>query len=54
MKLYGSAVAPNPRRVRIFLAEKDIEVPSVDIDIVKSEPGLQACVEGSRRRRSNR
>ena len=37
MKLYGSAVAPNPRRVRIFLAEKGIEVPSVDIDIVKSE-----------------
>ncbi len=37
MKLYGSAVAPNPRRVRIFLAEKGIEVPSVDVDIVKSE-----------------
>lgn len=37
MKLYGSAVAPNPRRVRIFLAEKGIEVPAVDIDIVKSE-----------------
>ncbi len=37
MKLYGSPVAPNPRRVRIFLAEKDIEVPSVDVDIIKSE-----------------
>ncbi|MCH8082744.1 MAG: glutathione S-transferase family protein [Myxococcales bacterium] len=37
MKLYGSPVAPNPRRVRIFLAEKDIEVPIVDVDIIKSE-----------------
>ncbi len=37
MKLYGSAVAPNPRRVRIFLAEKGIEVPTVEVDIVKAE-----------------
>jgi glutathione S-transferase len=37
MKLYGSAVAPNPRRVRVFLAEKGIEVPTVDVDIIKSE-----------------
>ena len=32
MKLYGEAMpAPNPRRVRIFLAEKGIEVPEVQI-----------------------
>lgn len=37
MKLYSSAVAPNPRRVRVFLAEKGIEVPTVDVDIAKSE-----------------
>ena len=37
MKLYSSALAPNPRRVRVFLAEKGIEVPIVDIDIAKSE-----------------
>lgn len=37
MKLYNSAVAPNPRRVRVFLAEKGIEVPTVDVDIAKSE-----------------
>jgi glutathione S-transferase len=37
MKLYDSAMAPNPRRVRIFLAEKGIEVPSVQIDIGKAE-----------------
>jgi len=37
MKLYDSALAPNPRRVRIFLAEKRIEVPLVAVDIVKAE-----------------
>ena len=37
MKLYDSALAPNPRRVRVFLAEKGIEVPTVSIDIVKAE-----------------
>ena len=33
MKLYDFKMAPNPRRVRIFLAEKgiDIEMPQVDI-----------------------
>ena len=32
MKLYGEALpAPNPRRVRIFLAEKGIEVPEIRI-----------------------
>ena len=34
MKLYDMGTAPNPRRVRIFLAEKGIEVERVDIDIV--------------------
>ncbi len=33
MKIYSSTVAPNPRRVRIFLAEKGIEVPYEDVDI---------------------
>ena len=37
MKLYDSALAPNPRRVRVFLAEKAIEVPIVPVDIVKAE-----------------
>ena len=32
MKLYGEAMpAPNPRRVRIFLAEKGVEVPEIRI-----------------------
>jgi glutathione S-transferase len=37
MKLYDSKMAPNPRRVRIFLAEKGITVPSVQVDIGKAE-----------------
>jgi len=37
MKLYDSAVAPNPRRVRIFLAEKGLEIPTIQVDIVKAE-----------------
>lgn len=37
MKLYDSRLAPNPRRVRIFLAEKNIAVPTEQVDIVKLE-----------------
>ncbi len=37
VKLYDMALAPNPRRVRIFLAEKGIEIPRVEIDIQKGE-----------------
>ena len=37
MKLYDSKLAPNPRRVRIFLAEKGVEVPVVQVDIGKAE-----------------
>ncbi len=33
MKLYDLKVAANPRRVRIFLAEKGIEVETVQVDL---------------------
>jgi glutathione S-transferase len=33
MRLYDSTTAPNPRRVRIFLAEKGLAVPTVQVDI---------------------
>lgn len=36
MKIYNAPMAPNPRRVRIFLAEKGIQVPYEDIDIAKA------------------
>ena len=37
MKLYDSKMAPNPRRVRIFLAEKGLEADNQQIDIIKGE-----------------
>jgi glutathione S-transferase len=37
MKIYDSQTAPNPRRVRIFLAEKGIAVPYEQVDIVKAD-----------------
>ena len=37
MKLYDGGKAPNPRRTRIFLAEKGIAVPTEQIDIMKQE-----------------
>ena len=33
MKLYDCATAPSPRRVRIFLAEKGLTVPTVQVDL---------------------
>jgi glutathione S-transferase len=37
VKLYDAATAPNCRRVRMFLAEKGIEVPTQQVDIVNME-----------------
>jgi glutathione S-transferase len=37
MKFYDCSTAPSPRRVRIFLAEKGIEVPTRQVDIGKAE-----------------
>src|ERR1700687_1021254 len=35
MKIHESHNAPNPRRVRIFLSEKNIQVPYAEVDIGK-------------------
>jgi glutathione S-transferase len=35
MKILQTQTAPNPRRVRIFLAEKGIEVPYEELDLMK-------------------
>ncbi len=37
MKLYDATPAPNPRRVRIFIAEKGIEVELVPVDMMQQE-----------------
>jgi len=37
MKLYTAAQAPNPRRVRIFMAEKGLSIPTVEINVLEEE-----------------
>jgi glutathione S-transferase len=37
MKLYDCKMAPNPRRVRIFIAEKNLQIPAVEVSIVDGE-----------------
>jgi glutathione S-transferase len=37
MKIIETRLAPNPRRVRIFLAEKGIIVPFEELDLMKKE-----------------
>ncbi|GEA10056.1 glutathione S-transferase family protein [Alteromonas sp. KUL49] len=37
MKIYETRTAPNPRRVRMFLAEKGIDVDYVQVDIQSGE-----------------
>ena len=42
MKFYDYAAAPSPRRVRIFLAEKGITVPTVQVDLRNGEQFSEA------------
>lgn len=42
MKLYDGGRAPNPRRVRIFLAEKGIKIPTEQIDLGQLQQRSQA------------
>ncbi len=37
MKLYDTKLAPNPRRVRMFMAEKGIACETEQVDIIKGE-----------------
>lgn len=37
MKLYDAAFPPSPRRVRIFLAEKGLDIPLIAVDLAASE-----------------
>lgn len=45
MRLFDFARAPNPRRVRLFLAEKGIDIPRVNVNLYRNEqlsPGYLA------------
>ena len=37
MKLYDCLMAPNPRRVRVFLAEKGLDIPKTEVSIIDGE-----------------
>jgi len=37
VRLYNSKYAPNARRARVFLAEKGLSIPFVDVDLAKLE-----------------
>jgi hypothetical protein len=37
MKLYDLKTGTNTRRVRIFLAEKGLKLPTVEVDMLKGE-----------------
>lgn len=45
MRLFDGGKAPNPRRVRVFLAEKGIEVPLVPVDMGAMEHRSAAVSE---------
>ena len=42
MKLYDYKQAPNPRRVRIFMAEKGIEIETIQVNLMKLEQHSEA------------
>ena len=37
MKIYGFALAPNPRRLRIFVAEKGLKIPSEEVNLLEGK-----------------
>ncbi len=37
MKIYDFSLAPNPRRLRIFLAEKGLKIPSEQVNILEGK-----------------
>ena len=45
MKIYDFPQAPNPRRVRIFLAEKNIAIAYVHVDVYKGENRTTEFIE---------
>jgi glutathione S-transferase len=42
MKLANAGLAPDPRRVRIFLAEKGVAMPTVEVDLARLEQKSEA------------
>ncbi|MER0239007.1 glutathione S-transferase [Fulvimarina sp. MAC8] len=51
MKLFDGGRAPNPRRTRIFLAEKGIEVPLEPVDMAEGEHRSEKIASRNRLKR---
>src|SRR4029077_13702081 len=47
MKLYNS-IGPNPRMVRMFMAEKGIDLPKVEVDLRGGENPREPCLQVNR------
>jgi glutathione S-transferase len=45
MLLYNTPLAPNPRRVRIFLAEKNVTIPVRDVNLMAQEHQSEAYAQ---------
>jgi glutathione S-transferase len=45
MKFYDCKTAPSPRRVRIFMAEKGIQLPTVQVDLKNGEQLAEAFMQ---------
>lgn len=45
MLLYNTPLAPNPRRVRIFLAEKNVTIPVRDVNLMAQEHKSEAYAQ---------
>lgn len=52
MKFYDTPLAPNPRRVRVFMAEKGIDIPAIAIDLGKMEQKSEAFTAVNPRQRT--
>lgn len=37
LKFYDCSTAPSPRRVRVFIAEKGLDIPAVEVDLANKE-----------------
>jgi glutathione S-transferase len=50
MRFYDYRLAPSPRKVRLFIAEKGIDIPTVEVDLrarAQQEPGFLALNPGA-------
>jgi glutathione S-transferase len=50
MRFYDYRLAPSPRKARLFIAEKGLDIPTVEVDLrarAQQEPGFLAKNPGA-------